>query len=214
MAPDLEHLEAEEVLKYAVDRFHPRLIVACSFQKEASVVLDLLLGIAPDARVFTLDTHVLFPETYETWKRVEERYGIEVEVFQGPSLGRQAQTHGDRLWERDPDACCDIRKVQPLNRALADVDAWIAGLRRDQSPSRAGTPKLTWDAKHARWKFNPLADWTDADVWRYITEHDVPYNPLHDEGYAAIGCTHCTVPGAGRDGRWAGTGKTECGLHV
>jgi phosphoadenosine phosphosulfate reductase len=214
MTPDIEHLGAAEVLQYAVERFHPRLTVACSFQKEASVVLDLLLKIEPGARVFTLDTHVLFDETYETWKRVEERYGIEVEVFQGPSLGRQAASHGDKLWERDPDACCDLRKVQPLDRALEDVDAWIAGLRRDQSPSRAGTPKLTWDAKHACWKFNPLADWTDADVWRYIAEHDLPYNPLHDRGYAAIGCTHCTVPGAGREGRWAGTGKTECGLHA
>ena len=214
MAPDLEHLGAEEVLKYAVDRFHPRLTVACSFQKEASVVLDLLLAIEPGARVFTLDTHVLFPETYETWKRVEARYGIEVEVFQGPSLGRQAATHGDKLWERDPDACCDLRKVQPLERALGNVDAWVAGLRRDQSPSRAGTPKLAWDAKHSRWKFNPLADWTDKDVWNYIFEHDLPYNPLHDQGYAAIGCTHCTRPGEGRDGRWAGSGKTECGLHA
>jgi phosphoadenosine phosphosulfate reductase len=104
--------------------------------------------------------------------------------------------------------------VQPLDRALADVDAWVAGLRRDQSPSRAGTPKLAWDAKHARWKFNPLADWTDQDVWRYISEHDLPYNRLHDQGYPTIGCTHCTVPGAGREGRWAGTGKTECGLHA
>jgi len=214
MTPDIEHLGAAEVLQYAVERFHPRLTVACSFQKEASVVLDLLLKIEPGARVFTLDTHVLFDETYETWKRVEERYGIEIEVFQGPSLGRQAASHGDKLWERDPNACCDLRKVQPLDRALEDVDAWIAGLRRDQSPSRAGTPKLAWDAKHACWKFNPLADWTDADVWRYITEHDLPYNPLHDRGYAAIGCTHCTIPGAGREGRWAGTGKTECGLHA
>ena len=214
MAPDLEHLDASEVLEYAVERFHPRLTVACSFQKEASVVLDLLLRVAPDASVFTLDTHVLFPETYETWKRVEERYGIEVAVYEGPSLGRQAALHGDRLWEREPDACCDLRKVEPLRRALADVDAWIAGLRREQSPSRARTPKLAWDAKHERWKFNPLADWTEADVWRYIAEHDLPYNPLHDRGYPTIGCTHCTVPGAGRDGRWAGTGKSECGLHA
>jgi len=214
ITPDLEHLGAEQVLEYAVERFHPRLVVACSFQKEASVVLDLMLGIAPDARVFTLDTHVLFPETYETWKRVEERYGIEVEVFEGPSLGRQAALHGDRLWERNPDACCDLRKVQPLERALAGADAWIAGLRRDQSPSRSGTPKLAWDAKHERWKFHPLADWTDADVWRYITDHDLPYNPLHDRGYPTIGCTHCTKPGAGREGRWAGSAKTECGLHA
>jgi phosphoadenosine phosphosulfate reductase len=214
LTPDLEHLDAPGVLQYAVDRFHPRLAVACSFQKEASVILDMILRIAPDARVFTLDTHVLFPETYATWKRVEERYGITIEVFDGPSLGRQAATHGDELWKRDPDACCAIRKVRPLDRALADVDAWVTGLRRDQSPTRAGTPKVGWDAKHERWKASPLADWTDQDVWRYIAEHDVPYNPLHDQGYGAIGCTHCTVPGAGREGRWSGTGKTECGLHA
>ncbi len=214
LAPDLEHLDAEGVLEYAVERFHPRLALACSFQKEASVTLDLLLKIAPDATVFTLDTHVLFPETYETWKRVEEHYGIQVTVHQGPSLGRQAATHGDRLWERDPDACCDLRKVKPLDRALEHQDAWVAGLRRDQSPSRANTPKLAWDAKHGLWKFNPLADWTDEDVWGYIYAHDLPYNPLHEQGYPTIGCTHCTVPGEGREGRWAGTGKTECGLHA
>jgi phosphoadenosine phosphosulfate reductase len=214
VAPDLEHLDASGVLEFMVERFHPRLTVACSFQKEASVVLDLLLKIAPDARVFTLDTHVLFPETYETWRRVEERYGIEVEVFQGPSLGRQAAEHGDRLWERDPDACCDLRKIQPLERALQDVDAWISGVRREQGPSRADTRKLAWDARHERWKANPLADWTEADVWRYILEHDLPYNALHDRGYSSIGCTHCTRPGNGREGRWAGTGKVECGLHA
>jgi phosphoadenosine phosphosulfate reductase len=214
VTPDLEGLDASGVLAYMVERFHPRLAVACSFQKEASVVLDLLLRIAPDARVFTLDTHVLFPETYETWKRVEERYGIEIEVFQGPSLGRQAATHGDRLWERDPDECCRLRKVDPLNRALEDVDAWISGVRREQSPVRARTPKLAWDRKHERWKANPLADWTEQDVWRYIADNDVPYNPLHDRGYASIGCTHCTKPGDGRDGRWSGSAKTECGLHA
>jgi phosphoadenosine phosphosulfate reductase len=213
IAPDLEHLDATGVLEFMVERFHPRLAVACSFQKEASVVLDLILRVAPDAHVFTLDTHVLFEETYETWKRVEARYGIEVTVHQGPSLGRQAATHGDELWLRDPDACCNLRKVQPLNRALADMDAWVSGVRRSQSAERAKTPKLAWDARHGLWKANPLADWSDADVWSYISEHDLPYNPLHDQGYESIGCTHCTRPGAGRDGRWAGTGKTECGLH-
>ena len=211
---DLEELDADGVLEHLVERFHPRLTVACSFQKEASVILDLLLSIEPAARVFTLDTHVLFPETYETWRRVEERYGIEVEVFQGPSIARQAAVHGDRLWERDPDACCAVRKVAPLNEALDGMDAWISGLRRDQSPSRAGTPKLAWDPKHGLWKANPLADWTERDVWRYIAEHDLPYNPLHDQGYSSIGCTHCTRPGTGRDGRWAGDVKTECGLHA
>lgn len=211
---DLESLDAPDLLAYAVERWHPRLAVACSFQKESSVVLDLLLAIAPDARVFTLDTHVLFPETYATWKRVEERYGVEVEVFEGPSLGRQAALHGDRLWERDPDRCCELRKVRPLDRALAGVDAWVSGVRREQSPSRARTSKLAWDPRHERFKLNPLADWSEADVWGHIVEHDVPYNPLHDQGYASIGCTHCTRPGAGREGRWTGTGKVECGLHA
>ena len=213
VTPDLESLDASGVLAYAVDRFHPRLTVACSFQKEASVVIDLILRLAPDARIFTLDTHVLFPETYETWKRVEERYGITIYDHQGPSLGRQAATHGDRLWERDPDACCGLRKVAPLVEALEGVDAWVSGVRREQSPGRARTPKLAWDAKHERWKANPLADWTEADVWRYIAAHDLPYNPLHDRGYSSIGCTHCTKPGAGREGRWSESGKTECGLH-
>jgi phosphoadenosine phosphosulfate reductase len=213
VSPDLEAMDASSVLAYMVERFHPRLAVACSFQKEASVILDLMLRVAPDARIFTLDTHVLFPETYETWKRVEERYGITVEVFQGPSLGRQAATHGDRLWETDPDECCRLRKVDPLTEALADADAWVSGVRRDQSIGRRNTPKLAWDGKHDRWKANPLADWSEADVWRYIVEHDLPYNPLHDRGYSSIGCTHCTTAGAERDGRWAGSSKTECGLH-
>jgi phosphoadenosine phosphosulfate reductase len=210
---ELERLDARGVLEHVVERFHPRLAVACSFQKESSVILDLLAGIAPDVRVFTLDTHLLFPETYATWRRVEARYGIRVAVYEGPSLARQAATHGDRLWARDPDACCGLRKVEPMRRALAGVDAWVSGVRRDQSPTRAATPKLAWDAHHGRWKANPLADWSEGDVWRYLTEHDVPYHPLHDRGYASIGCVHCTRPGTGREGRWAGREKTECGLH-
>ena len=212
-APNLEERTAEEVLAYMAERFHPRLYVACSFQKEASVIMDMLLRIQPEARFFTLDTGVLFPETYATWRALEERYGIAVDVYQGMSLARQAELHGDRLWEREPDACCGIRKVGPLEEALSGVDAWISGLRRQQSPARAGTPKLAWDERHDRWKANPLADWTERDVWRYLSERDVPYNPLHDRGYPSIGCTHCTKPAAGREGRWAGAAKTECGLH-
>src|SRR3954452_14936215 len=140
VAPDLEHLDAKGVLEFMVERFHPRLAVACSFQKEASVVLDLILRIAPDAHIFTLDTHVLFDETYATWKRVEERYGIQVTVHQGASLGRQAATHGDELWLRDPDACFDLRKLDPHNRALAVMDAWVSGVRRGQSAERGKTP--------------------------------------------------------------------------
>jgi phosphoadenosine phosphosulfate reductase len=204
---DLESLSAQEVLAHVVDEHHPRLYVACSFQKEASVILDMLLAIEPQARVFTLDTGVLFPETYETWRRIEQRYGIEIDVYRGEWI--------DGLWQRDPDACCGMRKVEPLERALGDVDAWITGLRRDQSPARAGTPKLGPDTGHpGKLKCAPLADWTEKDVWRYIAERDVPYHPLHDRGYSSIGCIHCTSPGGGRDGRWAGTDKIECGLHL
>jgi phosphoadenosine phosphosulfate reductase len=214
VVPDLEQSSAQEVLEYMVEQFHPRLYVACSFQKEASVIMDMLLKIEPSARFFTLDTGVLFPETYATWKQLEDRYGVKVEVHQGMSLARQAELHGDELWNRDPDACCGIRKVEPLKEALSQVDAWISGLRRDQSPSRGSTQKLHWDKKHGLWKANPLADWSEKDVWRYIAEHDVPYNELHDRGYASVGCTHCTLPGSGRAGRWAGTDKIECGLHA
>jgi len=199
-------MSAQEVLAHVVDEHHPRLYVACSFQKEASVILDMLLRIEPRARVFTLDTGVLFPETYETWRRIEQRYGITIDVYKGEWV--------DGLWQRDPDACCGMRKVEPLERALSEVDAWITGLRRDQSPARAGTPKLDWDDRHEKLKCAPLADWSDADVWRYVGEHDVPYHPLHDRGYSSIGCTHCTLPGGGREGRWAGTDKIECGLHL
>jgi phosphoadenosine phosphosulfate reductase len=212
-APDLERLAAEDLLAYVAERHHPRLYVACSFQKEATVIMDMLVRIEPEARFFTLDTGVLFPETYETWRALEQRYGVKVDVYQGMSLARQAQLHGDELWNRDPDACCGIRKVEPLKDALSQVDCWVAGLRRDQSPTRADTPKLHWDEKHGLWKANPLADWTEKDVWSYIARHELPYNPLHDRGYASISCTHCTLPSEGRDGRWAGDSKLECGLH-
>jgi phosphoadenosine phosphosulfate reductase len=214
LAPQLEDLTAEAVLAEMVERFHPGLYVACSFQKEASVILHMILQIEPRARVFTLDTGVLFPETYETWRQIERRYGIEIDGVSGISLGRQAALHGDALWERDPDRCCEIRKVTPLREILSGVDAWVTGLRREQSPERADTPKLGWDAKHGLWKANPLADWSERDVWSYIHENDVPYHPLHDRGFDSIGCTHCTKPGRGREGRWAGTDKIECGLHA
>ena len=210
---DAEALSAEGVLELVVREFGPRVALACSFQKEETVLLDMLLGIDPRARVFALDTHVLFPETYALWREVEQRYGIAVEVFEGPSLGRQAAVHGEALWERNPDLCCSIRKVAPLGAALAQLDCWITGMRRDQSPTRANAPKLGWDDRFGLWKANPLADWTDEMVWAYVRDRELPYNELHDRGYASIGCTHCTRPGAGREGRWAGAEKTECGLH-
>jgi phosphoadenosine phosphosulfate reductase len=211
---DVESLSAQEVVELMLERLHPNVALACSFQKEEAVLIDLLLAAEPKARVFALDTHVLFPETYDVWRQVEKRYGIEVEVYEGPSLGRQASVHGEALWERNPSLCCAIRKVGPLGRALAGLDGWITGVRRDQSATRADTAKIGWDDRHELWKASPLADWTDDDVWEYVHAHELPVNPLHERGYASIGCTHCTQPGAGREGRWAGGDKTECGLHA
>ncbi len=211
---DVESLTAEQVVETMLERLHPRVALACSFQKEESVLLDMILEREPTARVFALDTHVLFPETYALWRELEQRYGTRIEVFEGPSLGRQAAIHGEALWERNPDLCCSIRKLGPLAAALAGLDGWLTGVRRDQAPSRAGTPKLGWDERHELWKASPLADWTDDDVWRYVRERELPVNPLHERGYASIGCTHCTAPGQGRAGRWVASAKTECGLHA
>jgi phosphoadenosine phosphosulfate reductase len=192
---------AQEVLAEAVERHHPRLVMACSFQKEESVLIDMLMEIEPQARVFTIDTGVLFPETYDVWRQMEERYGLKVEVqdASGP-------------WSADN--CCGTAKVVGLNRALEGAEAWITGIRREQSPTRADAQHVERDEARGIWKFNPLVEWTDRDVWRYLNERDLPYHPLHDHGYDSIGCAPCTQPGAGREGRWAGSQKTECGLHV
>ena len=202
--PDLESAGAEEVLAYAVAHFHPRLITACSFQKEESVLFHMLAQITPDFRAFTIDTGVLFPETLDTWRRFEERFGISVEVLDARSPGQP--------WTVDN--CCSAAKVAALESGLSDVDAWVTGLRREQAPTRAGTAKLERDERRGIAKFAPLADWSEKDIWRYIAAHDLPYHPLHDEGYASIGCAPCTLPGSGREGRWSGQDKTECGIHV
>jgi phosphoadenosine phosphosulfate reductase len=203
-APDLEGATAEEVLAYAVEQFHPRLTLACSFQKEESVLFDMLAAIEPSARAFTIDTGVLFPETLATWKAFEERFALPIDVLEARSP--------DEPWTAA--RCCGTAKVDALERALSDVDAWITGVRREQGPTRAAAPKLERDERRGIWKVNPLADWSEKDLWRYILEHDLPYHPLHDEGYASIGCAPCTLPGSGREGRWTGQDKTECGIHV
>jgi phosphoadenosine phosphosulfate reductase len=200
-------MSAEEILRFCLETFPGRVALACSFQKEESVLLDLLFGLEPKARVFAIDTHHLFPETYELWREVERRYDTKVEVFAGPAVE-------DGLWRTKPDLYLSIAKVEPLTRALLDLDCWITGIRRDQAPTRADAPKLGWDAAHELWKANPLADWSDDDCWAFINERGLPYNALHDRGYASIGDTHSTLPGAGREGRWAGTTRTECGLHT
>ena len=202
--PDLEPASAQEVLAYGVENFHPRLILACSFQKEESVLFHMLSQLAPDFRAFTIDTGVLFPQTLATWKAFEERFQTTVEVLDARSPGEP--------WTVEN--CCGQAKVAALEAGLSDVDAWITGLRREQAPTRAGTPKVDLDTGRGIVKLSPLADWTEKDIWRYIAEHELPYNPLHDEGYDSIGCAPCTLPGSGRDGRWSGQEKTECGIHV
>ena len=211
---DVESLRAEQILRFCLDTFPGKVSLACSFQKEETVLLDLLFELEPKARVFALDTHYLFPETYELWSEVERRYDTKVEVFEGPSAKELAAAHGENLWETKPDLYLAIAKVEPLNRALLELDCWITGVRRDQSPTRAGAPKLAWDEAHELWKANPLADWSDEKCWTYIRERGLPYNSLHDRGYESIGDTHSTLPGAGREGRWAGSDRTECGLHT
>ena len=201
--PDLETASAQEVLAYAVERFHPRLKMACSFQKEESVMVHMLTSIEPDARLFMIDTGVLFPETLDTWKRFEDRFGVNIEVIDARIP--------DEPWTID--RCCGEAKVDALERALDDVDGWVTGIRREQAPTRADARKLEYDERRGIWKVNPLADWSEKDLWRYIFAHELPYHPLHDQGYASIGCEPCTRPGAGREGRWAGLEKTECGIH-
>jgi phosphoadenosine phosphosulfate reductase len=194
-------LTAEAVLEKAVAEHHPRLVMLCSFQKEESVLVDALVRIAPDVRLVTIDTGVLFPETLATWRAFEERFGVQVEVEE--ARGEWSAEH-----------CCGEAKVAALERALEGSDAWITGIRREQSATRAAAEPIEFDDRRGIWKFNPLVEWTEQDLWRRISERDLPYHPLHDQGYASIGCTPCTRPGSGRDGRWAGSEKTECGIHV
>jgi phosphoadenosine phosphosulfate reductase len=207
-------MSAEEILAFVLEQFPGRVSLACSFQKEETVLLDMLFAGDSKARVFAIDTHYLFPETYAYWRDVEERYDISIEVSAGPSLEELEAVHGERIWEHKPDLYLAVAKVAPLVTALGGLDAWITGIRRDQSPMRADAPKLGWDSLHELWKANPLAAWTDEMCWDYIRTRQLPYNPLHDQGYASIGDTHSTQPGEGRSGRWAGTDKTECGIHT
>jgi len=191
-----------EVLEDAVAQHGDGLVLLCSFQKEESVLVDALLRVTSSPRIVTIDTGVLFPETLATWRAFEERFGVRIEV---------QEAYGD--WT-GPEQCCSAAKVAALERALDGATGWVTGLRREQSPTRAGAQRVEFDEARGIWKFNPLVDWTERDVWRAIHERNLPYHPLHDAGYASIGCAPCTNPGSGREGRWAGTDKLECGLHV
>lgn len=199
----------EWTLREATARHGGRVVLLCSFQKEESVLLDELLrldqGAVDAVRIVTIDTGVLFGETLHTWRAFEQRFGMTIEVFDA--------SNAERPWS-GPEHCCSVAKVAALERALAGAECWITGIRREQGPTRAQTELIERDEQRGLWKYNPLAHWTDKDLWRRIHERELPYNPLHDQGYESIGCTPCTQPGNGREGRWAGTEKTECGLHV
>jgi phosphoadenosine phosphosulfate reductase len=217
VAAEVEAMDADEAIAWAIESFHPSLRFAVSFQKTSSVIVDIAHRVDPSARFFYLDTELLFPETYGTRDTIAERYGIEFERFSGISLGEQEKLRGANLWRRDPDDCCGIRKVEAMREALDGVECWVSGVRRVDSETRAGAAKFGWDKRFGLWKLNPLADWDEKQVWKHIKEHRVPYNPLHDQGYPSIGCMPCTSkPAAGegdRAGRWAGSNRTECGLN-
>lgn len=214
----LESADAADVLAWAVERFAPRVGFAFGFGPEGCVLFDLIARLDLDVDVFTLDTGLIFPETRALWRRLEERYGRTIRaVHPAQTVEEQARTHGERLWERAPDRCCHLRKVEPLARALAGQEAWISSIRREQTTSRAQARVLEHDAVHGLVKINPLAGWTRARVWDHLTTYDVPVNTLHAHGYPSVGCLPCTsrvAPGESeRAGRWRGQGKTECGIH-
>jgi phosphoadenosine phosphosulfate reductase len=214
-----ESWTTEQALSWAFATYGDDLAIATGMGVEGMALLDIALKINPDAKVFTGDTEFLFPETYDLIDRVERRYGIKIEkLYSELTPEEQEKEFGPKLWARDPDQCCAIRKVEPLRRKLATLDAWVTAIRRTQTVERAAVRKIDWDAKFNLVKISPLADWTREMVWSYVVKNDVPYNPLHDRNYPSIGCTHCTravKPGEDpRAGRWSGFGKTECGLHT
>lgn len=216
-AEAFEKESPESLLRFAVERF-PNITLACSFGAEDVVLMDMLQKVSPSSDIFYLDTDFHFKETYETRDRLSARYNKTfVQVKPKLTPEEQSAAHGEKLWTVDPNKCCNIRKVDPLTEILSKYDAWITGIRRDQAPTRANSKKVEYDVKFGLVKFNPIADWTSEDVWSYIREHNLPYNPLHDQNFPSIGCEQCTRPVApGEDpraGRWSGSEKTECGLH-
>lgn len=209
----------QDVLRWAVDRFHPRLTMATAFGAEGCCIIHMLAEIEPGVRVFNLDTGYQFEETLEVRERIKERYGLEVELVRPElSVADYEQANGGPLYNTRPDQCCFDRKIVPLRKALAGAEAWVSAIRADQTADRAAASVVQWDAKFNLVKVNPLLTWNRRDVWKFVLDNNIPYNKLHDEGYQSIGCRPCTRPtGAGDDeraGRWAGTAKKECGLHV
>ena len=214
---DFEAMTAEEVIAWAHRFFWPRVCLTCSWQKQSSVLVHMVAELGLRMDTVELDTHLFFREAYETRDKLVDRYQLKLIQPEIPTIAEQHRADGPNLWERDPDRCCHIRKVEPLVNALVPYDAWISGIRRDQSPSRADTPKVQWSERYQVFKIHPLADWDEQRIWSHVNENDIPYNPLHDAGYRSIGCIPCTRPTRPdeeeRAGRWAGSDKLECGIH-
>ncbi len=211
-ADELEGAPAEEILGWAAEEFGTKLVVAASMAE--AVLVDMLARIRSDIPVVFIDTGYHFAETIGTRDAVAATYDLPI-ISARPQLTVTGQdaVHGADLFRTDPDLCCRMRKVVPLDRALAPYRAWAAGSRRAESAKRAGLKVVDWDARRGKVKIHPLAAWTDEDVSRYVTEHNVIVNPLLSDGYDSVGCQPCTLRGSGRGGRWAGTAKTECGIH-
>lgn len=216
---ELEGASPQNILRWAVAHFYPKLTMATAFGPEGNCIIHMLAEIEPRVRIFNLETGYQFQETLDVRERIKQRYGIEVEYIRPEmTVDEYEAEYGGPLYVIRPDQCCLDRKILPLRRAVVGYDAWISAIRKDQTGDRAQASVVQWDEKFNLVKVNPLLDWTKKDVWNFITKHDVPYNPLHDRGYPSIGCWPCTAPvGEGEDeraGRWRGTGKKECGLHV
>ena len=214
-----EHSSPREILKWGFETFGDDLVMATGFGPSGVVLSHLLSNLRPETTIFYLETDLLFLETYALRNELSERLGLSFTMVRSNvSLEQQTKEHGPRLWANEPNTCCFIRKVLPLRRFLADKKAWITGVRRDQSASRADTDIVGWDETNGLVKLNPLATWTNDEIWQYIHLHELPYNRLHDMGYPSVGCMPCTRPIAPdedvRAGRWTGFNKTECGIHV
>jgi phosphoadenosine phosphosulfate reductase len=209
----------QALIQWGAARWDDRMALSCSFGGAAGMVLlDMVASVAPRTPVLYINTGLLFGETYHLIEQIHRRYRIDLRMTQpARSVAQQAAAEGAALWERDPNRCCQLRKVKPLADALAPFAAWITGVRRDGAATRARANLIEWSTKYSLVKLNPLAAWSEQDVWRYIHKHNVPYNPLLDQGYRSLGCWTCTsMPTSDdpRSGRWAGFNKTECGLHV